>query len=359
MSHVQLFELARLCFACFLVELIATGCSIAGCAGLDPSLTALLGDAMHCSWLATDGLGADHAVKTLDGTLTGTSPADLLYGLMMSCCVDRVTCLLNSAGAIQPMDLFDTSSPIVGSHASFGVSSASLPDISHVDDHAAIKFASSPAQLLASMPVTLDAVLSDFTSMHLRISILPGKSEAIAHFRGRGSTEARGVLNIDNAGYAAFPCGRQLRVVRQYRHTGAATTQSGSLASEVAARIKSAKGALAPLCRRAFCSHHIGFQAKSHLLASPCLSRLLVCAGAWSPVPASLLQRLHATYMYLVRTIARARRGPDSQSLTDVQVLEACSFNSVLGILRQQKAQACCSAGSWHAALTQAPSSYF
>ena len=137
------------------------------------------------------------------------------------------------------------------------------------------------------------------------IQYAAGKTEAIVTIRGNGKKAAMAVLaaHTEGSGLARVSVlhlspGKSLRVVRTYKHLGAATQASAKFSTEVATRCVQATAAEACLaravCGQARCPRGLQVGVAVAIQAS-----LLYAASTWPRLSAAQRRRLAVRYYSL------------------------------------------------------------
>ena len=122
----------------------------------------------------------------------------------------------------------------------------------------------------------------------------PGKTQALLHVRGAGSSEVRNRVAQDEGipSVAVHGGPMILRVGHTYKHMGSIACATCDPRPEVSRRIGQAHEAFRQLAPRFHCQHAFGDEVKHHVNCALCNSRLMHDMGLWHALPPKLLAKI-------------------------------------------------------------------
>ena len=219
-------------------------------------------------------------------------------------------------------------------------------DVTFVDDECVLLMASTPSKMADAAECMIKILGEIFNMCNLHVNFAPGKTEAIAAFRGDGACGVREKRWRQEDGSLAIPLnelgfpGETLRLVREYRHLGTYVDASGVAPKNSVERAKSARAAYAPISMKVFGSDMIGPQHKWLFMTSLINSRLTFNAHVACVKPKPLAA-LNGVYMRVLRRIGNEPRHGRCDH-TDVEIREmmgAPSMDAMLVVARLKYAR--------------------
>ena len=146
-----------------------------------------------------------------------------------------------------------------------------------------------------------------FRTRGMKLNYDKAKSEVIIGLAGPGAKEGRqrmlGGEKKDNVIQQNDGSTARITNVARYKHLGVQQQACGDMKEEVAYRIEQAWGAWRPLAPHVFLNRNLKVQTRLNLWQSLVLTRLYYAAGTWPVMPASLLKKIEATEMKMLRKI--------------------------------------------------------
>ena len=207
-------------------------------------------------------------------------------------------------------------------------------DATFVDDECIVILGTTPRVLVRAIDSLLEITTTVFRLLHLEINFSKGKTEAILLFRGKQATSCREQWRQRN-GELAIPLdkyghdGKQLRIVRQYKHLGTVVDAFGVAHANSIERSKAALAAFAPIAMKVFGSELIDQAYKMSFLHSLVLSRQHFNAHI-AILKSKDLRVLNSTYMRVLRRISgQMLYSSSADNQTDIQVRRRMGAPSV------------------------------
>ena len=232
-----------------------------------------------------------HQMQTMKGTRPGSPLADAVFHSGMAVVQRELNEKLQSEDLRKRFDeLGLTNCPVTWA------------------DDVAIPVIADSAQALDEAIEEIGAQASQsFRARGMKLNYAKAKSEVIIGLAGPGAKEGRqrmlGGEKKDNTIRQEGGKSAKISNVARYRHLGVQQQACGDMKEEIAYRIEQAWGAWRPLAAPVFLNRNLKIKTRLQLWTSLVLTKLYYAAGSWPVLPASLLKKVEATEMKMLRRI--------------------------------------------------------
>lgn len=247
-------------------------------AGAKAHAVAMLEEFLATTWFSVDGLS--FISRCIQGTLAGTSLADLVFIIAMSRIMGMLNAKLVDAGLL-------TLLPTEPAISFFNLPGDDLPIAirpllpTWVDD-LAILLRGHSSEIFNKIKATFTIADSVFTMFKLKLNLAPKKTACMPIVAGPGSENLRrAIADLENSCLVVEKFDAtvaHLPVVRSYKHMGKCTRADGVVLSEIFARHSSATSHFSRLQKRFFKRQKVSNDKKDCCCTSfAFLSRALWC----------------------------------------------------------------------------------
>ena len=229
--------------------------------------------------------GAPQLAKTLQGTRPGDGWADLLFNVVVTKVVQSLKQELQEQG----LQFHLAWNGIRGAGAGPGeeMTTEALASI-WADDMAFMLQSENPKDLIHNLTVTTALLHQKFASRGLILNMSAGKTEAVVHLRGPGSTALRrqyfshtpAMLEVE--AYDGQPL--QLRMVQSYVHLGGTLHAKGRVGPELRRRLAIAKTAFNQHRASVYQQTQLPVAKRAQLFEACILSAAFYNAGTWTEI---------------------------------------------------------------------------
>jgi len=242
------------------------------------------------TWASSEGLSG--VIHTRTGSCAGTPVADLMYVVAISKVIFKLRKRLEA-------DELNSSIEVAGV-------TCDLLDVGYVDD-TAIPIVASCAELVNKTTMIAKTACAVFASFFMQLNFNPGKSEAMATWRGKGAKLERRRLARDGNVSSFYSCERmyQLRFVDRYRHLGTVTTVCNNDNAEVAIRSTILRTEARKLAKNILGNECITAKRRCDLATCYIWSKGLFQCGTWARLACPTYKRIHGAIMYVYRCIGK------------------------------------------------------
>ena len=285
-------------------------------AGVPAASRRIVRAAMQSTWFCTDP-GQSQVFHTSQGTMPGSPVADILFQFIGATAIACLADHLRDLG-------------IAASVSTAGPAIEALP-VSWLDDVTLLLSSPSPERVAPDTIQAAELSAQYFLAAGVELNFSPGKSEAIPHWCGPGSTKARRAVMLEQAGRLCIqaPDGssRALHCVHSYVHLGTVRTVDARVGPDIQRRVQLTREVYRPFRNRILRNPHLDIAERQTLFASMILARLMHGVGTWTFSTKNSWELFQGQYMALVRGAIRPLWRLPSTRLNPPQ---ACSLLRVL-----------------------------
>ena len=171
------------------------------------------------------------------------------------------------------------------------------------------------SELVSCTKLAAGKVFESFNSRGFNLNLGKGKTEIVPTMVGEGAPLLRQDLLRQETPQleVTLTDGTQqsIRWQGRYRHLGAQQESGGGMSSEIDARRVSAWTTFTKLSKGLLCCPKYNESTRMRLLDVLVFTKLFYAAGTWPPLPRRLMQKLHRTYVQMVRRVKGLCSKPD------------------------------------------------
>ena len=301
--------------------------------GMSPPVVEMLKELHTDTWFSTDGLS--DVVETQLGTKPGDPLGDIAFNFFAADFFTEVAERAAGAGIATTFPFAPAAGPFQPKGPQAEMDTATIDNVSYVDDGMLMAVADSPEQLCAHLQTLAEVLVLSSQSRGIEVNFEPGKTEAMLLWRSAALYQSPRILREPNGARYMQVYQHRMRLGAQYKHLGSVATDTGHMGAEVANRVNGMLAAWMPLEKTVFAAEQIARQVRLRLAAALLFATLLYGAATWSPLPDHLVRRLESARLRAVRRIDGQVGHKNQHAISDQRLVAKYGLDSMEGLMRR------------------------